>query len=302
MNVRLRIALCLLLSLLLAGTALAGPPTPLLWKATRGDATVYLLGSMHILLATDYPLSQDVDKAYRDAKQVLFEMPPDEMSPLSVLGPTATLGMYQDPSQSLQKDLDPQTWQRLQAYAHANGMSDFMLSRMRPWLASLTILALEMKKLSYDPNLGLDKHFMDQAQADHKQTGGFETAEQQLRIIASTPLAEQVRDLRQMLDDLPKFGNKMSQMHATWRNGDADGLYREEAKEYKDQPETMQRLIVSRNRAWVPQLDRMVAAVHGKTLVIVGALHLLGPDGLVELLRKDGYRVERVCTGCVGLR
>lgn len=302
MNVRLRIALCLLLSLLLAGTALAGPPTPLLWKATRGDATVYLLGSMHILLATDYPLSQDVDKAYRDAKQVLFEMPPDEMSPLSVLGPTATLGMYQDPSQSLQKDLDPQTWQRLQAYAQANGMSDFMLSRMRPWLASLTILALEMKKLSYDPNLGLDKHFMDQAQADHKQTGGFETAEQQLRIIASTPLAEQVRDLRQMLDDLPKFGNKMSQMHATWRNGDADGLYREEAKEYKDQPETMQRLIVSRNRAWVPQLDRMVAAVHGKTLVIVGALHLLGPDGLVELLRKDGYRVERVCTGCVGLR
>ncbi|MBS0193234.1 MAG: TraB/GumN family protein [Proteobacteria bacterium] len=302
MSCRLHPLWVFVLGWLLAACAFAKPPTPLLWKATRGDTTVYLLGSMHILLASDYPLSSDVDTAYRNAKQVLFEMPPDEMNPLSVLGPTATLGMYQDPAQSLKTDLEPQTWQRLQAYAQTNGLSELVLSRMRPWLASLTILALETKKLSYDPNRGLDKHFMDQAVADHKQTGGFETAEQQMRILASTPLAEQVHDLRQMLDEIPQFRSKMAQMHATWRDGDADGLYREEAKELKEQPETMQRVIVDRNHAWVPQLDRMAAAVHGNTLVIVGAMHLLGPDGLVALLRKDGYRVERVCTGCVGVR
>ncbi|MBS0463239.1 MAG: TraB/GumN family protein [Proteobacteria bacterium] len=302
MTRRAQVCLAFVLGLLLAAGALAKPPTPLLWKASKGDTTIYLLGSLHILLASDYPLSDDVQGAYRGAAQVVFEVPPAEMSPLALLGPTATLGMYQDPSESLESDLGPELWQRLSAYGQKNGLSAFMLKRMRPWLASMTILALETKKLSYDPNLGLDKHFMDRSAADRKATGGFETAQQQLRIIAGTPKAEQIRDLREMLDDLPKFSQKMAQMHGMWREGNAGALYAEELKEFKDQPDMQRRMLDDRNRDWVPKLDKIAASTKGPVLVIVGAMHLLGPDGLVQLLGKDGYRVERVCTGCVGVR
>lgn len=302
MSARLRVWFALVFALLLATGALAKPPTPLLWKATKGDSTVYLLGSLHILLASDYPLSDDVQGAYRSAAQVVFEVPPAEMNPLAMLGPTAKLGMYSDPAESLETDLGPELWQRLLAYGEKNGLSAFALKRMRPWLASLTILAVETKKLSYDPNSGLDKHFMDQAAADHKATGGFESAQQQLQILAGTPRAEQIADLKQMLDDLPRFSQKMAQMHTIWRDGNAAALYAEEIKEFKGQPDMQRRMLDDRNRDWVPKLDKIAASTKGPVLVIVGAMHLLGPDGLVQLLKQDGYHVERVCTGCVGAR
>ncbi|HEY2345854.1 MAG TPA: TraB/GumN family protein [Xanthomonadaceae bacterium] len=298
---RLRAALGLALCLLLAGVASASAPTPLLWKATKGDTTVYLLGSLHILLPGDYPLSHDVEDAYHRAAQVVFELPPAEMNPVVVLGPTATYGMYQDPSQSLQDDIDPATWQRVLAYGEKNGFPQVALERMRPWLVTLTILGLELQKLSYDPNKGLDKHFMDEAAADHKAAKGFETAAQQIQVIAGTSKADQVRDLKEMLDDLADFHAKMGELHDTWRNGDAAGLYRQEMKEFAGQPEAERKLIDDRNRAWIPELERMAASEHGETLVIVGALHLLGPNGLVQLLKQDGYKVERVCTGCANV-
>lgn len=291
----------LALGLLLAAGALAKPPTPLLWKATRGAETIYLLGSLHILQPADYPLSADVGNAYRAAARVVFEVPPAQMSPWAMLGPIAKLGMYGDPAQSLQKDLPPATWNKLAAYATKNGMALWTLKRMRPWMASATIMAMESKKLGYDPDRGLDKHFMDRTAADAKPTAGFETAQQQLHILAGAPIADQVRDLTKMVDDLPNFSKKLGQLHAIWRDGDASGLYREASAEFKNSPVTRQRMLDDRNRAWVPKLDEIAGQTHGPVLVIVGALHLLGPTGLVQLLRKDGYRLERVCTGCTNL-
>lgn len=302
MNPRCARLLVACLGLLLAVVAWARPPTPLLWKATRGDTTVYLLGSLHMLQAGDYPLSDDIQHAYDRAAQVLFEIPPRQMGLLGALGPTMAMGMYPDLRHGLADDIDAATWQRLQDYARRNGMSVFALSRMRPWMVSLTILAMETKKLAYDPQRGLDQYFMNKAQADHKRTGGFESVEQQVRILASEPLSEQVRGLQKMMAEMPKFPAQMGQMHDLWRRGDAVAIYRQAMAEFRDEPEMGRRMLEERNRAWVPQIDRLAAAVHGDTLVVVGALHLLGPNGLVELLKRNGYRVERICTACAGVR
>lgn len=295
---RQRVAFGVALCLLLASAACASPPKPLLWKATKGGTTIYLLGSLHLLQPGDYPLSRDVEGVYTQAEQVLFEIPPADMGPLAAVGPTMAYGMYADPSQSLKDDLDPATWQRVLDYARKNDLPETAIARMRPWLVTITILAKETEKLSYDPNKGLDMHLMGQVAADHKKTGGFESVTQQLQILAGTSKADQVRDLKEMLDDVPKFRTKMDELHETWRNGDSEALYREELDEFKDEPDAQRRLIDDRNRAWVPQLERMAGSTRGITLVVVGALHLLGNSGLVHLLAVDGYRTERVCTGC----
>ena len=286
------------LGLLLASAACAQPPTPMLWKATKGGATIYLLGSLHILLASDYPLSKDVDDAYRHASRLVFEVPPADMSPIAAMGPTAKYGMYLAPDQSLHGDLPPAVWQRLAAYARQNGLSETVVDRMRPWLASLTVFALELKKLGYDPDAGLDKHFMDQALADHKATRGFETIEQQMQILASSSKSDQVHDLGEMLDKLPDFPSEMSRLHGSWRDGNTAVMYREEIKEFKGHPEEERRLLENRNHSWIPKIEQIVASEPGDTLVIVGALHMLGPEGLVHLLQQNGFVVERVCTGC----
>jgi uncharacterized protein YbaP (TraB family) len=293
-----RIVLGLGLALLLAGAACAAPPTPMLWKATKGGTTIYLLGSLHILLPSDYPLSKDVDDAYRQASRLVFEVPPADMNPIAVLGPTAKYGMYLAGDKSLHGDLNPALWQRMAAYARQNGLSEGVIDRMRPWLAALTVFSVELKKLGYDPDSGLDKHFMNQALADHKATRGFETIEQQMQILASTSQSDQVHDLTEMLDKLPDFPSEMGRLHGTWRSGDTAGMYREEIKEFKGHPEAERKLLEDRNHAWIPKIEQIVASDPGNTLVIVGALHMLGPEGLVQLLQREGFKVERVCTGC----
>jgi len=290
------------LSLLLASAACAAPPTPMLWKATKGGTTIYLLGSLHILLPSDYPLSKDVDDAYRQAARLVFEVPPADMSPMAVLGPTAKYGMYVAADKSLHGELDPALWQRVATYAEQNGLSETAVDRMRPWLVALTVFALELKKLGYDPDAGLDKHFMDQAVADHKVTGGFETIDQQMQILASTSKSDQVHDLTEMLGKLHDFPSELSRLHSIWRSGNTVGMYREEIKEFKGHPEEERKLLEDRNRAWIPKIEQIVASGQGNTLVIVGALHMLGPQGLLHLLEQDGFKVERVCTGCKNIR
>ena len=90
------------------------------------------------------------------------------------------------------------------------------------------------------------------------------------------------------------------QLHATWRGGDAQRLWELVGEELEsDYPALYQRIDVQRNQAWLPALEaRLQRPGDDDTLVVVGALHLLGEDGLVELLRARGYAVERVCSAC----
>ena len=84
--------------------------------------------------------------------------------------------------------------------------------------------------------------------------------------------------------------------------GDADALLNDMGAEMRTEyPALYQRINVARNDAWVPKLQRMLDDAHGRdTLVVVGSLHLLGEDGVVEKLRAKGYAVERICSACAG--
>ena len=300
-NVYRRIALGLGLAAFCIGAAGAKPPTPMLWKVSKGQSTVYLLGSMHFLKGDDYPLSPDVDAAYRAAAKLVFEIAPDQLNSPAAQASMLKRGMYQDPTHKLQDDLSPSTWSALEAYGKKNGLPAMALQRFEPWTAALTLVALETQKLGMDPNSGLDQHFMKMASTDHKPGAGLETVEQQLGIFADAPLKLQVDMLRQALDELPVFPKEMNNEHQLWRDGDIVGMYAEMKKDFDKYPDLYQKLLAQRNRNWIPQIEKMLAENGTVTLVIVGAAHLPGRDGVVQLLRKDGYRVDRVCTGCANI-
>lgn len=301
----------LLLAALIATTSAAGadspakvaartaPPVPLLWKVSDQDNSVYLLGAFHLLRPSDYPLSADVSTAFEDAEAVMFELSPAEMASSALPTQMMQAALRQD-GKRLQDDLDAVTWQRLQDYAAKNNLSLNNFATFEPWFVGLTISILEMTKQGLDPKLGLDTHFMEIAKKAGKPTDGLELASDQIRMLDGMDEAEQRQFIAEALEQAEKGPAEMEALHRAWRNGDAELLWNKMAGEMKrEYPRLYQRINVDRNNAWVPKIQqRLSQSGSDDTLVVVGALHLLGGDGVVEKLRGKGYKVERVCSVC----
>ena len=296
----LRRLLLAALLLAVAAPAWATPPVPLLWKVSKGRHTLYLLGSFHLLTAQDYPLSPDVDAAFADAEQVVLELSGDELqSP--ALGQAMLAAAQLPAGQTLQQRIDAKTWASLQAYAQAHNLPIDLFAHLEPWLVATTISVQEMTAQGLDPQLGLDLHFIQLARQAGKPVSGLERGQDQVAMLDGMSAEEQRQYLADTLDDAGATGEREAQrLHAAWRAGDVqtlrDGLAADMKREY---PALYQRINVARNDAWLPKLEARLEGPGGDdTLVVVGALHLLGPDGVVEKLRARGYAVERICSAC----
>ena len=274
-------------------------PVPLLWKVSDADNAVYLLGSFHLLKPSDYPLSKDVDAAFADAERVMFEVSPEEMQSPAMPQLMMQAALRTD-GKTLQHDLDAATWTRLQAWADRNGLPLASFAMFEPWFMGMTISIMEMTKQGLDPKLGLDNHFMEKARAAGKPTAGLERAQDQIGVLDGMDAVEQRQLIAESLEQAEKGSLETERLHESWRRGDAEGLWNGMAADMKrEYPRLYQRINVDRNDAWVPKIrQRLTEPSSDDTLVVVGALHLLGKDGVVEKLRAQGYKVERVCSAC----
>jgi uncharacterized protein len=284
------------------------PPVPLLWKISDADNDLYLLGSFHMLKPTDYPLSADVDMAFDNAESLVFELSPQEM-----LSPELGISMARAAMRSdgtvLNSALPDATVAQLDAWIAANntalqkmGVPAQAFQRFEPWFVALTVSNVEMSKVGLDPELGLDMHFMGRANKASKPATGLEKGSEQIAVLDGMNNVEQLQFLNESLGEAENAQVEIDRLHAAWRRGDPqmllDGMATDMRRDY---PQLYRRINVDRNDAWVPKLQRMLdGEAKDDTLVVVGALHLLGDDGVVEKLRAKGYRVKRVCSACEG--
>lgn len=292
----------LCLTLLLAGCASAQPPAPALWRVSDADNSLYLLGSFHLLKPDDYPLSVTVQAAFDDAEAVLFELPPQEMGSPATAMAMSRAALRGDGTR-LADEIGPELDAKLGAWATANsdalaksGLSAPLLQHFEPWFVALLISNIEMAKLGLDPALGLDAHFVAEAAKAGKPGAGLETAASQIALLDGMGKAEQLQFLTEALQDSRDAKRQTEAMHAAWRRGDDRTMWREMGLEMRrEYPALYRRINVERNDAWLPALQaRLDAPGNDDTLVVVGALHLLGEDGVVAKLRAKGYKVERL--------
>jgi len=304
-------AICAALLLCATSTpARAEPPVPLLWKVSDADNSVYLLGSFHLLKPGDYPLSKDVDAAFADAGALVFEIPPEQIASPELAMQMSQAALRKDGS-ALDSDLSPQLAGKLKEWesAHAAGLQKMglppqALQMFQPWFVGLVISMVQMAEDGLDPRLGLDQHFAAAAAAKAKPTSGLETGAQQIAFLAQMDHDEQLQFLSEAIDESQDGSQELEKLHAAWRAGDIRTLWDGMAADMKRQyPKLYSHINVDRNDAWVPKIEQRLAAPgHDDTLVVVGALHLLGSDGVVEKLRARGYKVERICSACRGNR
>lgn len=284
----------------------ANPPVPLLWKVSDADNSVYLLGSFHLLKPADYPLSKDVDVAFADAESLVFELTPEELASPALAMQMGQAALRGDGTQ-LNSELPASTVILLDTWLAKNstelqkaGLTPQVMQLFEPWFVGLMISVTEMTKMGLDPKLGLDAHLAERATAAGKPTAGLETGAQQIAFLDGMSRKEQLQFLAEALSDSRDAQVETAKLHDAWRSGNVELLWKDMAAQMKrEYPDLYQRINVARNDAWVPKIEkRLVESSKDDTLIVVGALHLLGPDGVVEKLRAKGYTVERVCSAC----
>jgi uncharacterized protein YbaP (TraB family) len=271
----------------------------LLWKVSDADNSVYLLGSFHLLKQDDYPLPREIDAAFDDAESLLFEVDPREMTAPETMATIQKYAAY-DEGKSLSTVLPKATHDKLGNLISMTGGSVQTLEQSEPWMVSLSLVLGITNALGFKAELGMDRHLMARAAEAGKPTAGLETIEDQMQAMDSVSHAEQAQGLQEFLDDPKRAIQQMQDLHGWWRAGDVARLDSEMRAEMAEKsPESYKLLDVDRNTAWLPKVEaRLTDSKADDTLVVVGTLHLLGDDGLVEKLRAKGYAVERVCDAC----
>lgn len=280
--------------LLAAAGVVSAAPRPLLWQVSDSDNHIYLLGSFHMLTEADYPLAPAVEHAFADAESLVFELSPDELGSPALSQRMLQLALRRDGT-TLQSSLPPVMWQQLADYAEHKNLPLAQWQSFHAWFVALAISMAEMQQAGLDPSLGLDRYFIERASQAGKPGSGLETGESQLQVFASMNATEQRQALQETLDKLDSFERETRELHELWRSGDDRALFDRMGRELADTyPELYRRVLLERNRAWMPQVRALLDKnSRDDALIVVGAMHLLGPDGLVEQLRAKGYVVER---------
>ncbi len=261
------------------------------WKVTGKGGVVYLVGSIHLLSKDFYPLNPAIEAAYKDADLLVEEVDMAEMlDPAAQMG-FLTRGML--PSATpLDKVISPSTYALVTKRAADLGLPVEPFKLLKPWLVALMLVQTEWQKAGFDPELGIDKHFYDQAKAEGKTTQGLETADYQISRLDDMTMEQQEHLLSESLKDLDAEKANMARLVESWRAGDVPGVERIVLSELKQEPLLYQRLLVERNRNWMPKIEALFARPR-HAIVVVGAAHLVGPDGLIAMLRAKGYTVEQ---------
>lgn len=289
------------------GTAHASTPTPgdagvdrkpLLWRVSHGGATVYLLGSFHLLREQDYPLPTEVGAAFEDAESVVFEIAPSELERQDNPTTVRRLARSAD-GLRLSQRLDPERLTALEAALGKRGLTVAQFDGFAPWLVNGQLVAGISQRAGYRHEFGVDKHLMRRAREAGKPVAGLETFEDQMRASARAPLAEQMATLQALLAAPDAVAGALDALRTAWTSGDLDTLDRLTRQGMKQSSPVSYRLVnTERNAQWLPKLVELLQRPAGEdTLVVIGSMHLLGDDGVLSLLASRGFVAQQLGNG-----
>ncbi|MFO1406433.1 MAG: TraB/GumN family protein [Steroidobacteraceae bacterium] len=279
--------------------ALLGMPTyataagrHLLWEVRGPHATVWLLGSVHVLKPGEAPLPAAADRAYGAAQRLVMEIDVDaaDADPLELAAAMQSAALL--PRGQTLRDVLAPDYDSIDRQAQAAGLDLAALEGYAPWLAALTVMDLELARRGYSPEYGIEQTLARRAARDGKPIEGLETAAEQFAMLASMPMPMQKRFLQMTLEESAGMDRELGELLDAWRSGDTDALARMLEQESHEFPDLYRRLTTERNRTWVGTIDGMLQG-REDCLVVVGALHLVGPESVVDLLRRRGYTVTQ---------
>ncbi len=283
---------CLMTVQIRSGNAFARQEKSFLWKVRSGPVTVYLLGSLHFLKKENYPLTLKIEEAFEEADTLVVEANINDKSKMDLEG-LAERALY-PPNDNLKTHLSTETYERTKEKAAKLGIPPEVMDRQRPWLLGLTIASMELVKLGFDPRYGVDRYFLGKSK--QKRILELESFDSQVQLFSDLSDAEQELYLLYTMRDLKATHQEFDHLVKLWKSGDTAGMesfLMRYPKEDKRLEPAYERFFYERNRNMVSHIE-FYLKTNGTYFVVVGAGHLIGEKGIVELLKKRGYRVEQL--------
>jgi uncharacterized protein YbaP (TraB family) len=262
-----------------------------LWVVQGKKCSVALLGSVHLLKAEDYPLPAVMEDAFTNSAIVAFETDIGGLENTDTRMRILTKGRLPD-GETLASQLSPAVFSQFTNHLAQTGMDQAIFDQLKPSLAALTLVVLEIQKLGFDPQIGIDRHFFKAAKRDGKQIVPLETVDFQISLITDLSKDENELLMKVTLEDIDKTKKEFRELIAAWKTGDAGTLERMLNEASKQAPAIYKRMVTDRNQRWLPQVETWLGG-EKNVIVIVGAGHLVGEEGVVELLRKKGWKITQ---------
>lgn len=263
-----------------------------LWRAEGQTNSVYLLGSIHLLREEDHPLPRVIDDAYADAEVIVMELDMDDIDPAYTQAAFASAGVMTDGT-TLQDQMGEEAYAEAAQAAAIIDIPLDLLGQSEPWLAAMTVELMMLYRIGFDPLLGIEMTITTRATKDGKPIEGLETVDEQLSFLDGLPLEAQREMLLQTLAEGAALSESIDELIDAWRHGDTAVLEDGLLKSIGAQSELGEALVTSRNRRWAETITTLLDDDQDY-LVVVGALHLVGDEGVPNLLADRGIGIHQL--------
>ncbi len=269
----------------------AGHPVSM-WQIEGNSNRIYLLGSVHVLREQDHPIPTAIEEAYKDAEILIMEVDMDDIDHIEMAALVSEMGVISDGG-SLQEYMGQELYAEAREYASQLDIPIAMLGQTEPWLAAITVEQMILFRLGFDPQYGIEVHLSAKAIEDEKEILGFETVREQLEFLDGLSPPTQRLLLIQTLKESLNIEEDLDLLISAWRHGDIGFLEETLLAEMQEFPELYQTLVVNRNQVWVEKIINLTTK-EDDYLVVVGALHLIGEDGVPALLSAAGINAYQL--------
>jgi len=283
----------------IASTAWAAPQPaaqaaarPALWEVSDPDTTIYLFGTIHLLPPNYSWRTPTLDNAIARSDSLYVETIVDPSHPEGIRNALAVL----DRSQGLPPIADrvaPARRPLLENAISKSGLPQSAFDKMETWAAAFRLLGVQFAQIGLQGEAGVEQTLKDNFAARGKPIGELETNAQQLGFFDVLPENAQRALLEGSIEPPHAAGKEFAEMIRGWASGDVDAIARTFNRDLADSPALRDTLLRQRNANWSQWIERKLQQP-GTVMIAVGAGHLAGPDSVISLLKRQGYRVKRL--------
>ena len=284
--------LCLILTFLSLSYSISYAEKNFLWRVQSKRNTVYVLGSIHLLKKDIYPLSRTIEGAFEKSDFLAVEANVNDISRLDI-GKLMESAFYPG-GDSLEKHVSGKTFSLIKEETARAGLPMELVYNQRPWFLGLTLESIELMKSGYDPNYGIDKYFLSKAEG-RKKISELESLDYQINLLAGLNDEEQELFLLYTLRELRILVQEVDKLVDAWKSGAVEKMESTITKSLAEDRRfytIYDKLIYKRNRNMAQKIEGYLKT-NGTYFVVVGAAHLLGDKGIIQLLKDRGYSVEQ---------
>ncbi|MDZ7628864.1 MAG: TraB/GumN family protein [Parvularculaceae bacterium] len=267
---------------------------PAMWRLTDADSEIYLFGTFHILPPSLNWTTPALDAAMEKTPFTMTEADTDSPAAQQKLASLVRELGLNAPGITLSSQLGPERAKQFERVSARFGIPMASLEPMKPWLALISLAVGVMQSEGYSADAGAEEIIRQRATAQKDTFSHFETAEFQMRALAGLGNEEWLADFERSLSQMADFEGFSQRTLEAWRTGDLESIEAEMIGPMKAAaPGAYKTLIVDRNANWVSQIEKIMSG-SDDYFIAVGAGHFMGEDGVVEMLKRKGYAVERV--------